>query len=196
MAYGEPLAPDQADIATVAALRERLLGSSGEESPTNTAPCSSAIWAKRCIRGLKKNRSFRARPSIDGMRPFHAHARNAAGGGHRAGAAHAKPPCRASEWASSYHRARGRSWRTSPCCSRARYPVSLNFAAGRGLALKSAMRRAEIDTVITAKIVEKQDGAFPVAGLTFCASTKLLPPLKKEDRPLARIGRGHPVVGD
>ena len=49
VAFGEPLTPEKADVATV---RERLLELG--EIATSTARCSSATSAKPCVRGLKK----------------------------------------------------------------------------------------------------------------------------------------------
>ena len=56
-------------------------------------------------------------------------------------------------------------------------PVSLNFTAGRD-ALESAMRRAEITTVITAKIVERKMDTFPWPE-NILRLDEILPPMKK-----------------
>ncbi len=57
-------------------------------------------------------------------------------------------------------------------------PVSLNFTAGRD-ALVSAMKRAGIDTVITAKIVERKMESFPWPE-HIVRIDEILPPLKKK----------------
>ena len=72
-------------------------------------------------------------------------------------------------------------------------PVSLNFTAGPD-ALKSAMRRAEIDTVITAKIVERKMENFPWPE-KIVRLDEVLPPLKKRIGLWAGTRRGDPMVG-
>ena len=57
-------------------------------------------------------------------------------------------------------------------------PVSLNFTAGRD-ALQSAMRRAEIQTVITARLVERKMEQFPWPE-HLVRLDEVLPPLKKK----------------
>ena len=57
-------------------------------------------------------------------------------------------------------------------------PVSLNFTAGPD-ALKSAMRRAEIDTVLTASIIERKMEHFPWPEHRLRLD-EILPPLKKK----------------
>ncbi len=57
-------------------------------------------------------------------------------------------------------------------------PVGLNFTAGRD-ALEAAMRRGQIETVITAKIVERKLEAFPWPANVLRIDTEI-PPLKKQ----------------
>ncbi len=170
VAYGEALAPDRANVETV---REKLLelGAFSYEH----RPMLQRHLAEACIRGLKNQSTHIG--VIDGMD----HSTLTRGTLLAAAIVLSKkvkadipskrvgivlPPSKGAVLANLAVLLAGK------------VPVSLNFTAGSD-ALKSAMHRAEIDTVITASIVERKMEHFPWPEKIMRVD-QVLPPLKKQ----------------
>ncbi len=178
VAFGEPLAPDAADVATV---RQRLLDLG--EASYELRPALRRNLAEACVRGLKHRPGEIA--VVDGMD----HSTLTRGMLLAAAAVLSKeirqripgqrvgivlPPSKGGVLANLAVLLAGK------------VPVSLNFTSGRA-ALESAMSRAGIDTVITASIVQKKMDTFPWPEKVLLLN-ELLPPLKK------RIGLWRGIV--
>ncbi len=169
VAFGSPLTPEQADVATV---REKML-ELGEKCYEDR-PMLRRHLGEACIRGLKKHPSHLA--VIDGTD----HSTLTRGTLLAAAAALSRrlrkeipgkrvgivlPPSKGAVLANLAVLLAGK------------VPVSLNFTAGRD-ALASAMRKAEITTVITATIVERKMETFPWPA-HILRLNEILPPMKK-----------------
>ena len=169
VAFGAPLSPEQADVATV---REKLLelGASCYED----RPMLRRHLGEACIRGLKKHATHLA--VIDGtdhstltrgtlLAAACALSRRlkAEDTGKRIGIV--LPPSKGAVLANLAVLLAGK------------VPVSLNFTAGRD-ALASAMRKAEITTVVTATVVERKMETFPWPE-NILRLDAILPPMKK-----------------
>ena len=169
VAFGKALTPDQADVATV---REKML-ELGEQCYEDR-PMLQRHLGEACIRGLSKYGSHLA--VIDGtdhstltrgtlLAAASALSRKlrAEVPGKRVGIV--LPPSKGGVLANLAVLLAGKT------------PVSLNFTAGRD-ALESAMRKAGIETVITATIVERKMDTFPWPEHVLRLD-KILPPMKK-----------------
>ena len=170
VAFGEPMSPEQADVANV---REKLLELGA--FTYDHRPLLQRHLGEACIRGLKFHSSHVG--VIDGMD----HSTLTRGmllaaaivlskevkakiPGRRVGIV--LPPSKGAVLANLAVLLAGK------------VPVSLNFTAGPD-ALKSAMRRAEIETVLTASIVERKMEHFPWPE-HILRLDQVLPPLKKK----------------
>jgi acyl-[acyl-carrier-protein]-phospholipid O-acyltransferase/long-chain-fatty-acid--[acyl-carrier-protein] ligase len=169
VAFGEPLAPEQADVATV---RERLLilGAFCYEQ----RPMLQRHLAEACLRGLKHglgrvavvdgmDHSTLTRGTLLAAGIVLARHLRANGSSHRIGIV--LPPTKGAVLANLGVLLAGK------------VPVGLNFTAGRE-ALVAALRQAEIDTVITAGAIERKLEQFPWPAHVLRLEA-LLPPLKK-----------------
>lgn len=169
VAFGEPIPSDKADIALV---RERLqfLG----EECYQERPILKEHIGRACIRGLKKSQWSQV--VVDGMD----HSSLTGGNLLAAGLALAKylrghtdkkriavilPPGKAAIVANLGIMLAGK------------VPVNLNFSAGRE-AITSAIRRGDIQSGITAKLVTKRLADFPWPEETLYMD-EIVPPLKK-----------------
>ncbi len=170
VAFGQVLEPAQATVETV---REKLLALG--ESCYQHRPMLQRHLGEACIRGLKNSSSLIA--VIDGMDGstltrgmllaaaivFSKEVKRLIPG-QRVGIV--LPPSKGAVLANLAVLLAGK------------VPVSLNFTAGRD-ALQSAMKRAEITTVITARIVERKMETFPWPE-HLVRLDEVLPPLKKK----------------
>ena len=169
IAFGPALTPEQADVATV---REKML-ELGEQC-YGDRPMLGRHLGEACVRGLSKYGSHLA--VIDGTdhstltRGTLLAAASALScflrrevPGRRVGIV--LPPSKGAVLANLAVLLAGK------------VPVSLNFTAGRD-ALESAMRKAEIDTVITATVVERKMETFPWPKHVLRLN-EILPPMKK-----------------
>ena len=170
VAYGEPLTPEQATVETV---REKLLGLGA--FTYEHRPMLQRHLGEACIRGLKNrmsdtsvvdgtDHSTLTRGMLLAAAIVLAKEIKATIPGKRVGIV--LPPSKGAVLANLAVLLAGK------------VPVSLNFTAGPD-ALKSAMRRAGIDTVITAKIVERKMEQFPWPE-NIVRLDEILPPLKKK----------------
>ncbi len=169
VAFGTALTPEQADVITV---REKML-ELGEKCYEDR-PMLRRHLGEACVRGLCKDASHLA--VIDGtdhstltrgtlLAAASALSRKikAEVPGKRVGIV--LPPSKGAVLANLAVLLAGK------------VPVSLNFTAGRD-ALESAMRKAEISTVITATVVERKMETFPWPENILRLDT-ILPPMKK-----------------
>lgn len=171
VAFGAPLAPDQADVATV---RERLLGLG--EFCYDHRPVLRRHLAEACVRGLRHG--LRKTAVIDGTDgstlsrgtllaaaiALSRHLKKTAPHSRRMGIV--LPPSKGAVLANLAVLLAGK------------IPVNLNFTAGRA-ALEAAMRQGEIKEVITARIVERKMEGFPWPETVLHMDT-VVPPLKKQ----------------
>ena len=170
VAYGEPMAPETADVPTV---RERLLELG--EICYEQRPAFKRHLAEACVRGLKRGQFKTA--VIDGMDGTQisrgtllaaaiAFSRRlkVAAPGRRVGVV--LPPSKGAVLANLAVLLAGK------------IPVGLNFTAGRD-ALEAAMRKGQVEAVITAKIVERKLESFPWPK-TVLRMDEEIPPLKKQ----------------
>ncbi len=169
VAFGSALTPEQADVATV---REKMLELS--EQCYQDRPMLRRHLGEACIRGLKKHSSHLA--VIDGTD----HSTLTRGTLLAAAIALAR---RLQREISSRRvgivlpPSKGAVLANLAVLLAGKVPVSLNFTAGRD-ALESAMRKAEIDTVITATVVERKMETFPWPA-NVLRLNEILPPMKK-----------------
>ena len=169
VAFGEVLTPEQATVATV---REKLLALG--ESCYGHRPLLQRHLGEACIRGLKTGSSHTA--VIDGMDG------STLSRGMLLAAAivlskEVKRTIPGKRVGIVLPPSKGAVLANLAVLLAGKVPVSLNFTAGRD-ALLSAMKRAEIDTVITAKLVEKKMEQFPWPEKRVRLD-EVLPPLKK-----------------
>lgn len=170
VAFGEVLTPEQATVANV---REKLLALS--ELCYEHRPMLGRHLGEACIRGLKTGSSHIA--VIDGM--------------DGSTLTRGKLLAAAIVLAKEVQRlipekrvgivlppSKGAVLANLAVLLAGKTPVSLNFTAGRD-ALLSAMRRAEIKTVVTAKAVERKMDQFPWPE-HLVRLDEILPPLKKK----------------
>ena len=169
VAFGPVLTPEQATVETV---REKLLALG--ETCYERRPMLQRHLGEACIRGLKTGFSHTAViDGLDGSTLSRGKLLAAAIvlakevkrtiPGHRVGIV--LPPSKGAVLANLAVLLAGK------------VPVSLNFTAGRD-ALQSAMKRAEIRTVITGKLVERKMEQFPWPE-HIVRLDEVLPPLKK-----------------
>ena len=169
VSFGEALSPEQADVASV---RQRLLDLG--ESSYELRPALGRNLAEACVRGLK-NRPFQT-AVIDGTD----HSTLTRGKLLAAAIVLAKEirkqvPAR--RVGIVLPASKGGVLANLAVLLAGKVPVSLNFTSGRA-ALESAMKRAGIDTVITATLAEKKMESFPWPE-NIIRLDKILPPLKK-----------------
>ena len=185
VAFGEPLPAEKADVATV---RERLLDLG--EATYELRPALRRNLAEACVRGLKNRPGQIA--VIDGLD----HSTLTRGMLLAVAAVFSKEIRRripAKRVGIVLPPSKGAVIANLAVLMAGKVPVSLNFTSGRA-ALESAMSRAEIDTVITANLVQRKMESFPWPQ-NVLKLDELLPPLKTAHRLVARRGGRHAVVG-
>ncbi len=169
VSFGEALAPDRADVATV---RQKLLDLG--ESSYELRPALRRNLAEACVRGLK-NRPFQT-AVIDGTD----HSTLTRGKLLAAAivlAKEIKKTVPAWRVGIVLPASKGGVLANLAVLLAGKVPVSLNFTSGRA-ALESAMKRAGIDTVVTATLAQKKMESFPWPEKIILLD-KVLPPLKK-----------------
>ena len=169
VSFGAPLSPEQADVATV---RQKLLDLG--ESSYELRPALRRNLAEACVRGLKNHPFHTA--VIDGTD------HSTLTRGKLLAAAivlskEIKKQVSAKRVGIVLPASKGGVLANLAVLLAGKVPVSLNFTSGRA-ALESAMKRAEIDTVITATLAQKKMENFPWPEKTILLD-KILPPLKK-----------------
>ena len=170
VAFGEPLTPAQADIATV---REKLLilGARcyGER------PMLKKHLAETCLRGLKRHPGRVA--VIDGL-DHSSFTRGTLLAAAIVLARHLRAHVSARRVGIVLPPTKGAVLANLGVLLAGKIPVDLNFTAGRP-ALEAALRTAEIDTVLTAGAFERKLEQFPWPPHVVRLES-LLPPLKKQ----------------
>jgi acyl-[acyl-carrier-protein]-phospholipid O-acyltransferase/long-chain-fatty-acid--[acyl-carrier-protein] ligase len=169
IAFGEPLTPALADVATV---REKLLVLGA--ACYDQRPALKRHLAEACLRGLKRGLGRVA--VVDGLD----HSTLSRGMLLAAGivlARHLRVHVAARRVGIVLPASKGAVLANLGVLLAGKVPVGLNFTAGRD-ALEHAIRQAEIDTVITAAAFERKLENFPWPA-NVLRLEQLLPPLKK-----------------
>ena len=169
IAFGEPLTPEQADVATV---REKML-ELGEKCYEDR-PMLRRHLGEACIRGLKKHPGHLA--VIDGT-DHSTLTRGTLLAAASALSRHLRKTVPGKRVGIVLPPSKGAVLANLAVLLAGKVPVSLNFTAGRD-ALESALRKAEIMTVITARIVERKMETFPWPE-NILRLDEILPPMKK-----------------
>ncbi len=168
VSFGKPLTPEQANVSTV---RQELLDLG--ESSYALRPALGRNLAEACVRGLK-NRPFQT-AVIDGT-DHSTLSRSKLLAAAIVLAKEIKKQVPARRVGIVLPASKGGVLANLAVLLAGKVPVSLNFTSGRA-ALESAMKRAEIDTVITATLAEKKMESFPWPE-KIIRLDKILPPLK------------------
>ena len=170
VAFGEPLTPDQADVATV---REKLLILGA--SCYGQRPMLKKHLAEACLRGLKRRPGRVA--VVDGL-DHSTFTRGTLLAAAIVLARHLRAQVSARRIGIVLPPTKGAVLANLGVLLAGKIPVDLNFTAGRP-ALEAALRTAEIDTVLTAGAFERKLEHFPWPPNVVRLET-LLPPLKKQ----------------
>lgn len=152
VAFGKPLAPEEADIATV---REELLKLG--EACYSQRPVLRQHLARACLRGLKRHR-FRT-AIIDGMDGSEL-SRGKLLGVALALSRHLKASCPERRIGIVLPPGKGGVVANVAVVLAGKIPVNLNFTAGKA-AIQSAEQQAELRTIISARPVAKRFPEFP-----------------------------------